>query len=206
MRIIIRTVPDPKRQPFVAYLKRHLPQAEWCVDQRYHDPSLINRLKSTYNFLDALKMAGDGPCLHMEDDVILTKNFVAKAQAVIEEHPGVLVQFFSMRPTDLKLGSRWDRKFMMNQCFYLPAGYSKLIEEYYWRWPLLHDSNHLGGYDEMMQDWPKERREDYWLHVPSLVDHRVAPSIANPKRSPKRQSLTFQDPVEGSYAISGYAK
>jgi hypothetical protein len=43
-----------------------------------------------------------------------------------------------------------------------------------------------------MADWLATRGERYWLHVPSLVQHRVVPSVINRRRSSRRQSVTFQ--------------
>lgn len=196
-RIIIRAVPawaSTRRRQSQKYLERLLPEAEWCIDSRYTDPTLTGKQKSTLTFLAALRMAGDDPCVHMEDDVILTVDFRQKLEAVIEARPASIIQFFSMRKADREVGSRWDNAFMMNQCFYLPAGYSRLLADFHPTWERRIECP--GGYDIMMQDWMRQRKERYWIHVPSLVEHREERSIAEPKRSPKRQSLTFEDPAE----------
>ena len=179
MRIIIRAVRD--RAPYIDYLTERLPAAEWCFDQKRN---------AMDTFLRALDMAGNDPVVHMEDDTLLTDGFLPALRAAIAERPGRVIQFFSMRKADLSIGSRWDGDFMMGQCFYLPAGYSAALREYWPRWP--GKIEHPTGLDTMVCDWLKSRREKYWLHVPSLVDHRDCKSLINPRRSTKRQSLTFK--------------
>jgi len=185
MRIIIRAVKS--RMAFVEYLKKYLPEADYLFDT-------TNNAMDT--FLEAMTLAGSGPCVHMEDDIILTVNFREKLEKVIEERPTEVIQFFSMRKADLEVGSRYDsgRTFMMNQCFYLPAGYSRMIHDYYPKWP--QKDVHKTGYDILIADFLKGRKEKYFIHVPSLVQHRRNVSIINSKRPNSRQSKTF---VNGIY-------
>ncbi len=182
MRFIIRAVKE--RVGFIEYLHKHLPQAEWCYDR--------NR-NAMDTFLAAMQMAGNDPVVHMEEDIVLTKDFVPKIEAAIAERPDTVIQFFSMRKDDLLKGSRYDRNYLMNQCFYLPAGYSTAIHDYYQFWG--DKEKHPTGTDSMICDYLKAGKEKYWIHVPSLVDHRVSKSAIDPRRSSKRQSLTFIDPV-----------
>ena len=183
MRIIIRGIKE--REEFIDYLKKHLPNAEWCYDEKKNamDP-----------FLRAMKMAGDDPCIFMEEDIIITKDFYKKALKVIAQKPFSLIQFFSMRKDDIRIGSRWDNNYMMNQCHYHPPTYSKQILEFYNIWG--EKNKHPHGCDTMMQKWLKLRKEKYWISVPSLVQHRIAKSMIDPRRSSKRQSLTFEDGIE----------
>jgi hypothetical protein len=181
VRIIIRAVRE--RGEFIDYLKKFLPDAEWCFDEK-HD--------AMHTFIKGMRMAGDDPCIHMEEDIILTKNFKQKIAKAITQKPFNLIQFFSMRKDDIRIGSRWDSKFMMNQCHYNPPTYSRLIADYWEKW----DGRIVDpmGYDLMMQHFLRDRKEKYWIHVPSLVEHRVAKSKIDPRRSSKRQSLTFEEP------------
>lgn len=182
MRYIIRAVKD--RTEFIAYLQKHLPEAEWCFDKTRN---------AMDTFLEAMRMAGDGPCVHMEEDILLTRDFQKKIKAEIDKAPDEIIQFFSMREADLTKGSRYDSSYMMNQCFYLPAGYSRMIHDFYAVWDgKVKDPT---GTDTMINDWLKSRREKYWISVPSLVEHRVCKSAINPRRSSKRQSKTFKDPI-----------
>ena len=185
MQVIVKAV--PVRGSMVAYLKKHLPEAVFCMDQKGC---------AWDTFLRSLDMAGDGPALHMEEDVILTRGFMDKVRAAVSQRPNTLVQFFSMRKKDLEVGSRWDRSYLMNQCFYAPAGYSAAMLEYSSEWGKQWLAEHPNGTDLMVRHWLQSRKEAYWIHCPSLVDHRVAKSIINPRRSSKRQSFTFKDPQE----------
>lgn len=175
-RIILRTCPG--REEFADYLKAALPDAEFLKDQR-QNPGL--------SFIGAMRAAGPDAVLHMEDDVILTSNFREKVEAVIAKLPKTMIQFFGIRGADLTVGSRWDTRFLWTQCFYMPPGWSAEIVRYFptWRGDKLHN------YDSMVGHWLNENRLRYWIHVPSLVQHREAKSAIDPRRSSKRQSKTF---------------
>jgi hypothetical protein len=184
VRMIVKAVPE--RIEYIKYLKKNLPDAEFCIDKK----------RSAWDtFLRSLEMAGIDACLHMEEDIILTKNFKYKINAVISEKPDNFIQFFSMRKKDLTDGSRWDNNFLMNQCWYSPKGYSKAILDFALKWAKDNLDKHPSGTDTMVSDFLKSRKEKYWIHCPSLVDHRVAKSMIDPRRSSKRQSLTFVDPI-----------
>lgn len=184
-RIIVRAVSS--RVDCVEYLRRNLPDAEFLFD------STGNAMDT---FLRAMEMAGDAPCVHMEEDIYITRDFIGKIERAISRNPSDVIQFFSMRGADITIGSRYDygRSFMMNQCFYLPAGYSRMIRDYYPDWP--QKDYHKTGYDILIADFLKGRKEKYFIHVPSLVQHRIGVSVINPKRPRVRQSKTFSDGVE----------
>lgn len=183
MRIIVRTCAG--REKFIDYLRERIPEIEVCFDD---DGGAFQ------NFLKALRMAGDDPVIHLEDDIILTKNFKRKAMQAISENPNSLVQFFSMRKADLTEGSRIDlgSKFLMAQCFYAPAFMSRGIHAYAATWG--KRKTHATGLDTMVADFLRDNKMKYFLYVPSLVDHRVGKSAIDPRRSSRRQSLTFIDP------------
>jgi len=184
MLIIIRACRE--RTGCVDYVRKHLPYAEVLFD------STGNAMNT---FLEAMKAAGDMPCLHMEEDIYVTRAFKEKSERAVSERPLEVIQFFSMRGDDLKIGSRYDygRTFMMNQCFYLPAGYSRLIHDYYPDWP--QKEVHKTGYDILIADFLKSRKEKYYIHVPSLVQHRKSRSLICPSRSAFRQSITFEEGI-----------
>jgi hypothetical protein len=99
-----------------------------------------------------------------------------------------------MRQDDRRVGSRWDNSFCMNQCHYMPAGHARMVWNYAQSWlGIIKDPI---GYDTMMRDWMRRQRMKYWIHVPSLVQHRVAKSMIHPRRSSKRQAFTFGDAWE----------
>jgi len=190
MRIIVKTCAG--REHLLPYLERHLPsRAEFCFDD--------TGAGAMGCFLKALELAGSDPCLHMEDDIVLTRDFESKVGEVVQAFPDAPIQFFSMRKADLTVGSRWEpgRTYLMNQCHYLPAGMGQSI---YWHWHLWAEekkAKHPNGTDALVQDYLASNRLRYWLHCPSLVDHRKVVSAIDPRRGKtNRQSFTFTDPIE----------
>jgi GR25 family glycosyltransferase involved in LPS biosynthesis len=142
------------------------------------------------NFLNAMNYT-NGPCVHLEDDVILCDDFYAKITAIIADHPDDVIQFFSMRKDDVTIGTRYiaGSQFMMNQCFYLPAGLGPKIAE---AWKTSARQNEAGApYDLLMADYFKAHKMKYLNWCPNLVDHEVCVSRIDKRRSSKRQSLTF---------------
>ncbi len=183
-RIIIKAVPE--RQEYIDYLKVNLPEAEFCMDER-KDPF--------DTFIRAFKMAGEDECVHMEEDVILTKNFYDKLSFCISQNPFNIIQFFSMRKADQRIGSRWDNNFIANLCTYYPYQYSYFLSEYYEHWAKTKNGvENPTGTDTMVADWIKLKKLKYWIHVPNLVDHRIGKSTIDPRRgTTNRRSLTFQE-------------
>jgi len=181
MRYLVRTVPE--RIAWLKELRAQIPQLEVIRD----------RTRVAFNtFLEALAICGTDPAVHLEDDIVLTSGFVVKIEREIAARPDRLIQFFSRRKEDPARGSREmpGSGFSFNCCFYLPSGYAAALRDYGLRWPKRQANP--GGYDWMMGDWMKARGERYWLHVPSLVQHRVSPSIIDPRRAQRRVSATFQ--------------
>lgn len=181
---IIRAV-LPERQDYVDYLTARLPSAIVVRDRRRD---------AMDTFLRALEAAGAGAALHLEDDVILTRDFAAKHAAVIDEHGALPAQFFSLPRKRDVIGSRLEpgRTFCMGQCFYLPPGMSRELLDYAATWP--RRDVHPTGLDLLVADFLSARRLRYWLHLPSLVQHREVPSLIDPRRSKARQSASFVDP------------
>ena len=182
MKIIVRSVPE--RKDLLVEVLKICPSATVCVD--YNKQAFVN-------FLNALRFSEDAPCLHLEDDIICCDDFQKKIEGIIANHPNEVVQFFSMRKKDLTVGSRYEpgRTFMMNLCFYLPAGMATLLLNFYHVWD--KKKIHPTGYDLFMADFFKLNKIKYWLHVPSLVQHRIEVSMIDKRRSKFRQSLTFEN-------------
>lgn len=143
-------------------------------------------------FINALKIAGDNPCVMFEDDVLLCDNFIQRSNEAILRHPDSVIQFFSMRGKDIEVGSRWDNDFIMAQCVYLPRNYARLITEYFKGtvWDL--NQHTINGLDLLIRDFLKSRKEKYWIECPNLVDHRIGKSVIDSRRSSKRISKTFK--------------
>lgn len=180
IKFIMRTVGEVDLSEYTS----NIPNLEICRD-------------TTRNAMDtfrkSLEMIGESASVNMEDDIILCKDFMEKIQKEIEKRPDDVIQFFSMRKDDLTIGSRYipGRQFLMGQCFYLPKGMSKELLEYSKTWSRLKE--HPTGLDTMIGDFLKEKKVKYWNVCPNLVDHKVCKSRIDPRRSSKRQSLTFKE-------------
>ena len=142
---------------------------------------------------------GDGEFVIMQDDIQLTKDWREKAEAIIAEHPGQIVQFFSMESSDKakELGSR-ERPadtFISNLCVRFPAGYASQLLEYSFQF--VEDYPKFKTADDfVVRYWLKKRREAYWLHYPNLVQHEGWVSSINAKRPRWRKSHHFDDGTE----------
>lgn len=192
-RIIIRAVPE--RSTDVEYLVKHIPNAEICWET-YECETNDDNIWNT--FLKALDMAGDDPCVQMEEDVILTEGFVDKLEKAVSERPDQIINFFSMRDLDLTKGSRVDRQFMMAQCWYAPRFCCSYLKEFYpfWKHKRVQYPNAV---DLMVHDFIHALKARYWIYCPSLVDHRSRLSFIDETRTERwgvRQSLTFENPIE----------
>ena len=173
----------PERQEFVDEIKEQIPELIVVNDK-------IRSHIDTYT--RALKRANNKATVFLEDDIKLTSNFKMKIEKVISEKPNEFIQFFSMRKADIEIGSRWDNHFLMNQCYYVPDGFLADYIVYLEQW-LKDNPDDPTGSDLAMQMYLKKIKRKYWIHVPSLVEHRVAKSLINPRRSSKRQSKTFEE-------------
>jgi hypothetical protein len=180
MRYIVRAMRE--REQFLDPIRAELPALEVVWDRSRN---------SMETWLRAMDYARNDAAVHLEDDILPTRGLLTKLATAVVAHPDHVIQFFSLRRSDRTLGSRWmaGNSFMMTQCFYLPPGYSGALHDYYPDWPNRHA--HPDGIDTQLNNWLATRRERYWLHVPSLVQHRVERSLIDPRRSSRRQSPTF---------------
>ncbi len=181
MKFIVKYMPEREAQ--LIEMKKQIPNVVVVQDiMRSHMDT----------FIRALEEAGDESAVHLEDDIILCDNFVERCLEQINLREDRMIQFFSMRKADLEVGSRYDygANFLMNQCVYYPAGYSKMIKNYWLAWD--RKEEHPSGSDTMIADFLKSRKEKYYIVVPNLVDHVKGKSVIDPRRSSKRISKTFK--------------
>ena len=83
----------------------------------------------------------------------------------------------------------------MAQCTYLPEKMSKGLLAFSSKYDLIDHKSH--PLDSMVAEFLKASRQKYWIHCPSLVDHRVGVSMIDPRRAKtNRQSFTFINPEE----------
>lgn len=145
-----------------------------------------------------LGQAGDDPVICLEDDVRVADDWRERIETVIAEHEHDVIQTFSLRGADARLGSRYmaGSTYLMNQCHYLPRGAAADLREFAQQWYAEHRDTHPTGMDTCVSRWLVARRQRYWLEVPSLVQHEPWDSQIKASRARTRQSPTFQERSE----------
>lgn len=144
-------------------------------------------------FREALREFADGPGILLEDDVTLAPNWRDRVESVVSDHPLDVVRFFSYYSRDRELGSRRmpGHTYSQNQCVYFPSRLAHDFVTYTntrWQGSVTAEMYH----DIIFGRFLTHRRQDYWLHVPSLVQHLPLPSAVSPTRR-TRTSPTFEE-------------
>jgi hypothetical protein len=195
VRIVIQAVPE--RTEFVEYMVRHLPNAEVAWGRPDTTPMR--------DFQASLEMVGDAPCMHFEDDVLLTKDFMAKALEVIGD--GTFpVNFFhvskSIYPEPLAPHIRNGERWIGNQGFYLPRGFARTLAAYVPVWPNWRKVP-WEWWDYTIGDWLAQHRIGYWQAVPALVQHCPLSStmghnvfITNTFTDPEREGHPYPELID----------
>jgi hypothetical protein len=190
VRYIVRCTPTSERLKVVRYLRACLPELEVVWD---------SRRDGMETFLRAMDTDGGTGAVHLEDDVVLTRDFRAKAELQIAAHPESVINFFGLRRPrrDAERVPHWDRTFTCSTCFSLPPGFAPGLAAYYPAW-LETTKATLTFFDYMISEYLRTLRQPYWYVVPSLVQHLRLPSQirrwGGGDRSRSRQSPTFVDP------------
>ncbi len=184
MKLIMRTCIG--REDYAEYMHKNLDGLIEIKDEK-KDPVGC--------FLRALEAAGNEAAIHFEDDCILTQDFLPKAEMVISLHSDKVIQFFSMRKADLEIGSRIENgsSFLAAVCFYTPPNISAEMREFFPTWDKWNE--HPTGLDLTIADYLKATKQKYFIQCPNLADHRIGKSEIDSRRSSKRISKTFVDPV-----------
>ena len=163
-------------------LQAAVPGLELCIDTEGD---------AMKNFLRLITWS-EGPLVLLEDDAEPCDGFYNKVLNATAQCPHRIINFFSLRKKDYQVGHPFfeaGSKYLGNVCYYLPAGYGQQIAEYYKTWP--RKAEHPTGYDLLMADWLKSRKESYLQWFPHLVNHKVCKSIINPRRSSARTDKHF---------------
>jgi len=120
-----------------------------------------------------------------EDDARLTNGFLEKTEKLRSEW---FVQFFSRKKMPPGIYSMPPSSWIYNVGFWLPSGHGKRISTYAANWHRLKE--HPTGFDLVIRDYLISKKLGYFIHVPSLVQHVVGPSLLGP-RAKDRSSPTF---------------
>ena len=179
MLYVVRAVHE--REEFVRKIKDQIPEAIVYYDEN-HD-SMKAYLYVCENLING------SPAVMLEDDIILTSNFRGKIESVIKQYPDTLINFFSLSKKFTEPHWKKGREYCMSQCEYFPLGFSKKVVSAYEKWPL--KEKEPNAYDYLV-GYAWGYNNPYLVWCPSLVQHRQVKSIINPKRSSKRQSVTFE--------------
>lgn len=188
LRFIVQAI--ERRANVVAYLQKHIPQLEASWDSSG---------KCIGGYLQVLDRACEDPFVLLEDDILLTKDFLPKIQRVIAQKPDQLIQFHSRCTKDQTVGSRYKsgREFYNHQCVYFPAGIAPQILRFSAQEIYRDFTSPRSFSDVLTQDFLHHHRLKYWVSIPSLVDHLPDVSSVNPRRSKsglRRQARVFYDP------------
>lgn len=170
-----------EREQYVKEILEQIPDAVVYYDE-YRD----NMRAYLHILQDIVK---GQPCVMLQDDIILTTNFREKIESVISQYPDLLINFFSLSKKYTKPHFKKGREYCMNQCVYLPAGFSAQICGAYESWDKRESDPDA---DDYLVGYAWGYNNPYLVWCPSLVQHRQTKSIIDPRRSSKRQSVTFE--------------
>jgi len=184
VRCILSAV--PQRTRMVNYLAHHIPQLEVVWDREGRG--------GWANFMACLELAGDDGYLHLEDDVTLCKDFLARA--ALEIRTGFTpIQFFSLGAGG-QSGPRQGREFLSTLCVWFPPHHARAIRAYMPRWRL-HGrkgwwDNGRKHYDLPVGDLWAMHGIRFWTVIPNLVQHLPTDSVLGHPGG--RLSQSFRDP------------
>jgi hypothetical protein len=148
--------------------------------------------KPLESFIRTLRLAGDDNALYMEDDIILSKDFINDTNNFISLNSDNVINFWTLKKSIKKTTLMPPSSFMSNLCVYFPNNHIiGLINFYNKGWNRIEE--HPTGMDLLVRDYLISTKTKYWLYQPSLVQHKKLVSAINPKRSKYRQSITFKD-------------
>ena len=188
MKYIVQAVRP--RESYVEEMRQTIPGLDV-----YYDDSR----DATSAFIQTLRLADDEPHVHLEDDVVLCKGFVAKTKLAANLYGDRVIQFFHWlrKPEPTRLVT--PPGFYGALAVYFPRGYSSKLIAFMeeagldlWRFWNGSGSHCL---DMGIQHFLRARREPFVQHYPSLVQHRVSPSTIKSHRQQKRQTAYFADDV-----------
>ena len=177
------------------YLIQNVPQRDVSIllDQLKDVGLYVDKNKKPLeSFIETLKLAKDESALYMEDDIILSKDFIDDTSSFINMNKNNVINFWTLKKSIKETTLMLSSSFMSNLCVYFPNHHIKgLIDFYNKGWSGIKE--HPTGMDLMVRDYLVATKTKYWLYQPSLVQHKKIVSAINPKRSKYRQSITFKD-------------
>src|SRR5699024_4093605 len=139
-------------------------------------------------FVSVLDEAGDDAALVVQDDVQLRDDWHPMATQAVEEHGEMLIQFFSIRASDVGRESYRNNAsgYMMNQCYYLPRAMAAEAAEA--ARPSIEVHPGPTGSDACIQYCIRHARMHSSHRGPSMLQHRTSPPHTGKERSPQHDS------------------
>lgn len=202
MLIIIRAVPE--REALHEYLRERLPDAEWVME----DSNERSAESFTRSLGRALHQQGRRGAVHLDDDVILTRDFEPKVKRAVGQYWTYVVQLFSARQAHVKPVWASARSFCHGPAVWMPGHLAPILADYQDRL-LERGLGTAKSYDDdgyrvdqgfAIGAYLHRRGRKYRIHSPSLVQHRAEDStlghVTQLASGRPWQSLTFTDPWE----------
>jgi hypothetical protein len=152
-----------------------------------------------------MEQMGEGPGILMEDDVIICRDWRARIEAAIAEHPDQAIRFFHATNKQVRMvdGTKVETfhrvshelppsAFAWNQCVYLPPGLAAEVVK------VCQTIDPSRAPDTAIKFAMMETKKRFWSHVPHLVQHRATLKSGYGPRSTARVSVLFADLLDGA--------
>ena len=157
--------------------------------------------KGTWAFLGSLMTFGGRGHLHLEDDIILAKNFEQLVPPIINKHQDQIIRFFpsavNTRPKTTH-GKPFIAKgsgFVYLLCVWFPDWFPSEYLDWCSKvnYPPPDGSENPWYFDVAIRAFLRHTKRDFICWYPSLVQHQVGESAVDPSRKHHRQSKFFID-------------
>ncbi len=185
MKYILTTLYPDHRLKFIEDIKREI-----GTDLLIFEDKEGNYTK---NVIRLLRELGDEGGVHLEDDCIVSDRLKERIQSEVDKRPHEVINFFSRRGDDLKIGSRYlaGASISYNVCYYMPPNFCNGLANYMER---KHDSGEIGKSetDTTMGKYMALKGMNYWQVIPNPVDHAIGVSTIDKRRARDRSSKTFK--------------
>ena len=162
-----------------------------------------------YALLESLMTFGGRGHLHLEDDIILAKNFEQLVPPIINKHQDQIIRFFPScfnHFSYVSVGKPYiapNDKFQYLQCVWFPDWFPSQFldwaDEVGYPPPPERRYEKYGIYDLWVRAFLRHTKRDFICWYPSLVQHQVGESAVDSSRDIIRQSKFFIEETKWRY-------
>jgi len=180
----------PQREPYVDYLRRHIPDLRTIYD-RGAGPWT--------SWMHAWTTEPDEARVILQDDLCLRVGAAHTIERTISEHPESVIQFFDRyieQPPEPGISVQRPKTWGGHLCYYLPPGLGKHIGAAAVRWRM--DRAWRGFDDDVVRRYLQIHKLTYLAVSPSVVQHQPGPSVLG-LRPPDRLARRFDSPELDGY-------